>query len=209
MSEPSRRETKKLRHRNAILAAAEELFSDKGFEGTTMQEVSEKAGLSKGAVYLYFKSKDELYLSVCLQGIAGFGESLEAARAHVKGVEAGVKAVYLAYIKHSLEEPAVFRVLRDTFIEQIRQNLSRSTIETVSNTIKGWLENESRLLQEGIDAGVFRTEIDPYAFSVLVWRTGTGLIELALLQDPIVISKGELDPLFEKSIEVLIEGIKE
>jgi AcrR family transcriptional regulator len=209
MSEPSRRETKKLRHRNAILAAAEELFSEKGFKGTTMLEVSERAGLSKGAVYLYFKSKEELYLSVCLQGIAGFGESLEAARASVKGVEAGVKAVYLAYIKHSLEEPAVFRVLRDTFIEQIRQNLSWTTIETVSNTIKGWLENESRLLQEGIDAGVFRTEIDPYAFSVLVWRMGTSLIELALLQDPIVISKGELDPLFEKSIEVLIEGIKE
>lgn len=208
MSKPSRRESKKMRHRNAILAAAEELFSDKGFKAATMQEISERAGLSKGAVYLYFKSKEELYLSVCVQGIAGFGESLEAARADAKGIEAGIKAVYLAYIKHSLEEPAVFRVLRDTFIEQVRQNLSWGTIEAVSNIIKGWLENESRLLQEGIDAGVFHTEFDPYTFSVLVWRTGTGLIELALLQDPIVISRGELDPLFEKSIEVLIRGIK-
>lgn len=208
MSKPSHRETKKLQHRNAILAAAEELFSEKGFEGTTMQEISERAGLSKGAVYLYFKSKEELYLTVCIKGIAGFGESLEAAGESAKGMEGRIKAVYLAYIRHSLEERAVFRVLRDTFIEQVRQNLSRSTIEEISGIIKGWLENESRLLQEGIDSGVFDTKLDPYAFSIMAWRMATGLIELALLREPIVIERGELDGLFEKSIDALIKGAK-
>lgn len=208
MSEPSRRETKKTRHRNAILTAAEELFSKRGFKGTTMQKISEKAGLSKGAVYLYFKSKEELYLTVCIKGIAGFGESLEAAGARAKGLEARTKAIYLAYIRHSLEEPAIFRVLRDTFLEQVRENLSRETIEETSGIIKGWLENESLLLQEGIDAGVFDADLNPYAFSVNAWRMATGLVELALLQDPVVIERGELDAVFEWSIDTLIRGIK-
>ena len=208
MSESSRRETKKLRRRSAILAAAEELFSQKGFEETTMQEISQKAGLSKGAVYLYFKSKDELYLNVCIKGIAGFGESLEAAGARAEGLEARIKAVYLAYIQHSLEEPAVFRVLRDTFIEHMRQNLSGTTIEETSGIIKGWLESESRLLQEGVDSGIFAADLDPYAFSVMAWRMATGLVELALLQEPIIISGGELEKLFEMSIDMLIDGIK-
>ena len=207
MSGPSRRETKKKRHRNAILAAAEELFSRRGFKGTTMQKISEKAGLSKGAVYLYFKSKDELYLNVCIKGIAGFGESLEAARKRGKGLEGRVKAVYLAYIRHSLEEPDVFRVLRDTFLEQVRENLSRETIEATSGIIRGWLEVESELLREGIEAGVLDTGLDPYAFSLTAWRMATGLAELALLEDPLVIERGELDAVFESSIDTLIGGI--
>ncbi len=208
MSEPSRRETKKTLHRNAILAAAEELFSRGGFKGTTMQEISEKAGLSKGAVYLYFKSKDELYLSICIKGIAGFGESLEAARKNAKDLEGEIKAVYLAYIRHSLEELDVFRVLRDTFLEQVRENLSREIIEETSGIIKRWLKNESLLVQEGIDTGVFDADLDPYTFSLMAWRMATGLVELALLQDPVVIERGELDAVFEWSIDMLIKGIR-
>jgi AcrR family transcriptional regulator len=208
MPKPSRRESKKLQRRNSILVAAEELFSEKGFKGTTMQEVSGKAGLSKGTVYLYFKSKEELYLSVCVMGIAGFGERLEAAGRSAKGLEERIKAVYLAYIKHSLGEPAVFRVLRDTFIEQVRQNLSRSTIEEITGFIRSWLENESRLVQQGIDSGIFDTGLDPYAFSLLAWRMSTGLIELALLKEPIVVDLADLDRMFEKSIDMLIKGAR-
>jgi len=206
LKELSKRESNKLQRRAAILSAAQELFSEKGFKGTTVQEISERAGLSKGTVYLYFKSKEELYLSVCILGIAGFGERLEAAVNNAKDLEDGIKAVYLAYIHHSLEEPSVFRVLRDTFLEQVRQNLSMSTIEEISYMIKGWLKNESLLMQEGIDGGVFAADLDAYAFSVAVWRMATGLIELALLQEPVVIERTELDTLFEQSIDLLIKG---
>ncbi len=206
MTKLSKRESNKLQRRAAILSAAQALISEWGFKGTTMQEVAERAGLSKGTVYLYFKSKEELYLSVCVMGIAGFGERLEAAGRSASGLEDRIKAVYLAYIRYSLEEPAVFRVLRDTFLEQVRQNLSRSTIEETSGIIKGWLENESRLLQEGIDSGVFAADLDPYAFSVTAWRMATGLVELALLEDPIVVDPDNMQRMFEGSIDLLIKG---
>lgn len=206
MAKLSRREFSKLQRRAAILSAAQELFSERGFDGTTMQEVSGRAGLSKGTVYLYFKSKEELYLSVCVKGIAGFGERLVTAGDSVTGLEDRIKAVYLAYIRYSLEEPAVFRVLRDTFLEQVRKNLSRGTIEEITGFIKGWLENESRLIEQGIETGVFDAGLDPYMFSLLAWRLSTGLIELALLQDPMIVNRGELDDVFEQSIDLLIKG---
>ncbi len=206
MTALSRRESNRQQRRAAILSAAQELFSERGFKGTTMQEISGRAGLSKGTVYLYFKSKDELYLSVCTMGIAGFGERLQMAGNSARGLEERIKAVYLAYIRYSLQEPAVFRVLRDIFLEQVRHNLSSVTIEETSGIIRGWLEIESGLLQEGIDSGVFAADLDPYAFSVAAWRMATGLIELALLQEPVVIERADLDPLFEKSIDLLIKG---
>jgi AcrR family transcriptional regulator len=138
--------------------------------------------------------------------IAGFGERLEAAVSGARGLEDRIRAVYLAYIRYSLQEPAVFRVLRDTFLEQVRQNLSRETIEETSSIIKEWLENESRLVQEGIDSGVFAADLDPYTFSIAAWRMATGLIELALLQDPIVVDPDDMQRLYEESIELLIKG---
>ncbi|MEW6555374.1 MAG: TetR/AcrR family transcriptional regulator [Actinomycetota bacterium] len=208
MSTLSRRERERQQRRNDIVEAAEALFSEKGFKGTTMQEISERVELSKGTIYLYFKSKEELYLSVCVKGVAGFGEDLEAAAASAGGIEDIVKAVYMAYIKHSLEKPAIFRVLRDTFIEQVRQNLSPETIEEISGYIKGWLELESGLLEEGIERGIFREDLDPYGFSLTAWRTSTGLIELALLNEPGVVEHEDLDRFFQQSIDLLVEGAK-
>lgn len=208
MAEISRRESKKLKHRQAILRAANELFSSKDYRETTMQDIADRAGLAKGTLYLYFRSKEELYLAVCVQGVSGFGESLERARSRVRGVEEKIRAVYLAYIRHSLEQPAVFRVLRDTFLEQVRRNLSPATIREVSNIIGDWLRNESELVREGMEEGIFRPDLDPYRFSVLAWRAATGLVELALLQEPLVIEKSELEDLFRESIDLLLRGAR-
>jgi TetR/AcrR family transcriptional regulator len=208
MSTLSRRERERQQRRNDIVEAAESLFSEKGFKGTTMQEISERVELSKGTIYLYFKSKEELYLSVCVKGVAEFGEDLEAAASGAGGLEDIIKAVYMAYVKHSLEKPTIFRVLRDTFIEQVRQNLSQDTIEEISGIIRSWLELESGLIEEGIERGVFRQDLDPYGFSLTAWRTSTGLIELALLKEPGVAEHDELERFFEQSIDLLVEGAK-
>jgi AcrR family transcriptional regulator len=208
MSTLSRREREKQDRKNTIIEAAEELFSEKGFRETTMQEISGKAELSKGTIYLYFKSKEELYLSVCTKGVAEFGESLEAAVKGGNDLEGKIKAVYLAYIKHSLEQPAIFRVLRDTFIEHVRDNLSKSTIEEISGIIRNWLEYESGLIQEGIDSGIIDPDLDPYTFSLSAWRLSTSLIELALLKEPRVIDRKDLDRVFAESIEILIKGAR-
>src|SRR4030042_625741 len=97
MSTMSRREREKQGRKNTIIEAAEGLFSEKGFKETTMQEISERVELSKGTIYLYFKSKEELYLSVCVKGVAEFGEDLEAAARSAGGLEDIIKAVYMAY----------------------------------------------------------------------------------------------------------------
>ena len=61
MSISDRREREKIQRRNTIIDAAEKLFFSKGFANTTMDEVAEIVELSKGTLYLYFKSKEELY----------------------------------------------------------------------------------------------------------------------------------------------------
>jgi len=53
-----------------ILRAASKVFARRGFDGATVDQIAETAGLAKGTVYVYFASKRELYLEAVKQGIA-------------------------------------------------------------------------------------------------------------------------------------------
>ena len=67
-----------------IVAAALEVFSERGFAATRLDDVAKRAGLSKGALYLYFETKEDLFRAVV-------GEAVGANLAHLEGaVEADV-----------------------------------------------------------------------------------------------------------------------
>ncbi|MDH3997827.1 MAG: TetR/AcrR family transcriptional regulator [Desulfuromonadales bacterium] len=59
------REQKKLQTRKAIIDAAIKLFTEKGFEQTSMDELAREAGVGKGTIYGYFKAKGEIFLAYC------------------------------------------------------------------------------------------------------------------------------------------------
>lgn len=59
------REYKKAETRQAITDAAVKLFSDKGFEKTSIEDIARGAGIGKATVYTYFSTKDEIFLAYC------------------------------------------------------------------------------------------------------------------------------------------------
>ena len=64
MGKEERRRREKENRRKTILKAAKKLFFKKGLENTTMDEIAEEAELSKGTLYIYFKSKEVLALYI-------------------------------------------------------------------------------------------------------------------------------------------------
>jgi AcrR family transcriptional regulator len=54
---PGIREVKKRKKRNAIMEAAVRLFSEKGFEKTSIEQLARTAGIGKGTIYSYFQTK--------------------------------------------------------------------------------------------------------------------------------------------------------
>ncbi len=57
-----------------ILDAARKVFAEKGFSETTMDQVAEQAGIAKGTLYLYFRSKRDIYMAALAQGIRSLNE---------------------------------------------------------------------------------------------------------------------------------------
>lgn len=71
----AKRERRKEARPGELLAAALELFVEKGFAATRVEEVAKRAGVSKGTLFLYFSSKEELFKAVVRENISGrFGE---------------------------------------------------------------------------------------------------------------------------------------
>lgn len=50
--------------KNSILKVARKIVQDKGFHEMTLDEIAEKSGVAKGTLYLYFKNKEELFISI-------------------------------------------------------------------------------------------------------------------------------------------------
>ncbi len=69
MGIPERKEREKEHRREEIIDAAQKIFFQKGLIVATMDEIAEAAELSKGTLYLYYKSKEDLYLAVMARGI--------------------------------------------------------------------------------------------------------------------------------------------
>ncbi len=75
----TRRERERQRHRREILTAALNLFSQKGFEKTTMAQIAEQAEFAVGTLYKFFEDKEALYRALILDTMRDFERELSAA----------------------------------------------------------------------------------------------------------------------------------
>jgi AcrR family transcriptional regulator len=72
------RQEQKIERRQAILAAARVLFERTPYPDISMQQVAGHAALAKGTLYLYFKTKEELFLALLEQELAGWFDEMDA-----------------------------------------------------------------------------------------------------------------------------------
>ncbi len=206
MGTTARKEREKQRRREDILTAARELFYEKGFQLTTVEEIAEAAEISKGTIYLYFESKDELYVSVILEG---FGELEKRMVEVVEGggtVNEKVFGIFGIFINHCLEHREYFRLTQYFLSDSVRENLPGYLRQTIDDHSCDLLEMGSRVVRQGIEEGVFRPDLDPYAASVIAWRTLTGLIDLIIFKGPGVEGNEEGFKLFETAMDLFMRG---
>ena len=69
-SRPGRNERRKARTRSALLAAAQHLFGEQGFDATTIAEIAEQADVAIGSFYNYFDTKEELLAALLQETLA-------------------------------------------------------------------------------------------------------------------------------------------
>jgi len=94
---PGKREQTKAANRLAILDAAREVFGEMGFEAATVRDIIRRTGLSVGAFYNYYRSKEEVFEALADDGARRFRPILQAQSAQATDFESYLRAAVTAY----------------------------------------------------------------------------------------------------------------
>jgi AcrR family transcriptional regulator len=113
MSEPlkTRREKEKQARHDAILDAAELVFSEKGYERTSMDEIARTASLSRGLLYVYFTDKAAIQRGIMVRAGQSLHHRFEEARNTASNGLAQISAIGHAYYQFYREQPDYFSAL--------------------------------------------------------------------------------------------------
>lgn len=176
-----RKERERQQRMDMILDAAEEVFLDKGLRNATMDEIAEKAELSKATLYLYFKAKELLYVGIKIRATVKLAEYFTRA---IEGKASGwekTRAILEVYYKFAQEQPVYFRSMSN--FERVDPELIEKYYD--EDVIHGLEESGLRVLsiladviQEGIDDGTMRGDLEPLKTAIFLWATSNGIIQL-------------------------------
>ena len=97
--------------RERILSAAERIFARHGFFAAKVSDVAKEAGVADGTIYLYFKSKDDLLISLFERRMQQLNEALRAATEGVKSPREQLRLFIRTYLQLVHDEPAAAEVL--------------------------------------------------------------------------------------------------
>jgi AcrR family transcriptional regulator len=148
--------------RAQIIAAALACFTRKGYVHTTMDDIVTESGLSKGALYWYFKSKEELFTAAMTSCFEGFGETSFATLDDCESTSSKLRVITTALADLWKDAEGLFSL----FIEFWTQSAQRA------ETAKVWMEMLSEykdsvvaIIEEGVKSGEFK----PVDAESLVW----------------------------------------
>ena len=139
--------------RGRIVEAAQQVFSKKGYHDTTMDDVAERVGVSKGALYQYFESKEDLYRAMLDAGFSeltdllkstalGGGSFSETCQAFFDSLTSDSSRLGFSFevISEASRNPALAKVVRENY---------RETVKVVEECLEGWRREGS--LRKDVD----------------------------------------------------------
>jgi TetR/AcrR family fatty acid metabolism transcriptional regulator len=144
--------------REALLRAATDVFAERGFFNAQVADVARAAGVAAGTVYLYFRSKDDLLVSIFERTMK---EGLAEGRAAIVGVEDPRERLRILATLH-LGRLGRDRNLAIVFQIELRQSVK--FMERFSSSLfRDYLGQIRAAFADGQQTGVFRRDINPTA----------------------------------------------
>ena len=210
MSTAERRAREKAQRRREILDAARHVFFERGFHSPTVDDIAARAEVSKGTIYLYFVSKEEILAHLLLEGLHQLLEQMHSTY-HADSrlpAESSLRDLAMVYLDFCQANPSYFRLImafdRGRFEEQISPKLYK---QILNRSLQG-LTLLAHIVQEGKESGVFHAE-DSWQAAGSVWAALNGV--LVLMAHPLrrQMLKGNVEAMFQATLDLVIRGLKD
>ncbi len=144
--------------REAILGSALRLFAKHGVAGSSIDQIAQDAGITKGAVYWHFESKDALFDAILERIRLRWQEAVQAPLAHKSTATARLQALFDGYSDLFTETPEICLFMQRVLLEGDREFSPR-----VGRIFTQTARLMARILDEGKTRGELRADLDTTA----------------------------------------------
>jgi len=202
-----RREREKLKRRNDIIDAAERIFFTMGIENSTMDEVAADAELSKGTLYLYFKSKDDLQFAIFIRGSDILMKIMKESLNDNNSGYRNLLSLAEVFVRFSNQYRDYFNLFMHFESSRMKDlNIDQQQIQL-------YLKEQSPLalvgqqVMKGMQDGSLRSDLSPEVFSATLWSQMLGvLIILNNKADLYEIFNLKADEILQTHLELVSHG---
>lgn len=203
-----RREREKNLRRRQIIDALKKVCSRKSFRETTMDDIAREAEISPATIYLYFKSKEDLFASLSLGVLQFMNSKLEYVtngknQNPQQKLEALKEALYEVYES----EPSVLINMLHLQSNETLANLSPNLLSDIKRLSRTSFNSMAKIFDEGIKEGDFIRR-NSMALADIFWGLFAGIVLWEESKKTIDIKKDHLRSTLEIAFEIFGSGIK-
>ena len=202
-----RRNREKKGRKNAILKAARKLFFEKGFQSITVETIAKEAELSKGAVYLYFKSKEEIYAQILMNDIEKFNNSLSITFEKDKSAADMLKHFTEVYISFFLNDRELFRILMTFMLHTDQLSFSGELSSELIKTTNKPINVIDQIFQKGIDSGEFLPHVNSWQCRNALWGLMNGIMSLHIFTGKEDTRNNRVRSTVGEGLDLIIRGL--
>ena len=164
--------------RTLIINAAKKFFAEKGFQQTTVVEISKSVGLSEAALYEYFKGKEDLLLEIPRLWVSELLMDLESHLFGIQGAENKLRKYLWWYLRRIELSPL------DAKIVYLHLKTNSKFLKTdVYSDVRKLYAYPSSFIEEGVKNGEIMADLDPHAAREIFVSTMDHMITRWLLKD--------------------------
>jgi AcrR family transcriptional regulator len=203
-----RKEREKERRRQQIMVAAKRVFSEKGFNRATMEDIAQEAELSPGTLYLYFKNKEELYASLSLRILQYLLMRIEHVNA-IKGASSDEKLRALMDAMYDVYEfdPLIIINMFHLQSSDTLKNLTPQLLDEIKELTGKSMGSIVQIFKDGVAKGLF-IDRHPVALADTFWSLFSGVILWMTSKKLVNEGKDHLKDTLTLAFEVFYSGIK-
>jgi len=185
--------------RNKIIQAALVIFAEKGFQDTTISEISKAANVSEATVYEYFKTKEELLFAIPEEITEEAYKEWMTILPYLRGTESKIRAMVQGYMKLYMNNAQY------TSLIMLQLKSSRNFLKTDAyNLVREVAGKLLDIIQEGVKSGDFKKDTD----ALLVRSMILGTIEHVCIRWLLLGDSSDLIAKVDPLVDIIFDGIR-
>lgn len=185
--------------RGEILAAAERIFIEHGYEGATIRKIADEVGLSSTALYMHFPDKGAILQEICRSALGELIAAAETLSAQEGPPEVRLRRMIEAYAQFGFDHPNAYRLLYLTRPVEAREGAQSLSQELGASVFSRF----EALVAETVKGG--RMAGDPRAVAQSIWATAHGIVSLMITKP--YFPWAEREVLLKTTLDALFAGL--